>query len=66
MQIVSRQRRKLRLITWILYSDVLDLVASVEQVHYAGAIRYVEVSEVVQVIIRIEDQGMGVIGPQID
>lgn len=43
------------LITWIFHGDVLNLIPSVEQIHYTGAIRDVKMSKIIQMIIRIQD-----------
>jgi len=52
--------------TGIRHGDVLDLIAGVEEVHDVGAVRDVEVHEIVQVIVRVKYQRVGVISPQID
>lgn len=54
------------LITRVLHGDVLNLVASVEQIHYTGAVVNVEMSEIVQMVVRVQYQRMGVVRPQVD
>lgn len=49
----------------VLYGDVLDLVTGVEQVDYLRTVGYVQVGEVVHVVVGVEDQGVRVVGPQV-
>lgn len=53
-------------ITRIFHSDVLNLVTSVEQIYYTGAIRDVKMGKVVQVVVRVQDRRIGVVRSQID
>lgn len=50
----------------MLNCDVLDLVSCVEEINNAGPVAYVQMNEVVEMIVSVQDKRVRVVRPKIN